>query len=311
MSQSLIPISPDSELCKSLTSLPQKFVVDFANSIDVSRDLSRVQQQRSGLFSRLLDGFTGKSARRQVAVNNSLVSGLEGALEWVQDLSQATAMSNFALALVNDRVNALSLHVSELAHYSADTRDLLRQVAEQLNCRIDEAIELIHEVDFRHKAQLNLEAAMGKWRSGRYVALAPSSRAYAALEEMRWGPLGDFYRTHGNSKSEAQDLIEMAKDQLTEQLAMDIEIRPEGHANMGEIWLATPSARNQNAADMQEAVSYLGDGFAAENTPFTYAAAHSQHAVQEWPLKLPHAANARRIADALVDEVLLQGVAHV
>ena len=73
----IAPIAPDSALCQSLTCLPEKFIVDFANGIDVVRDHLRVQRQRTGFFARMYDGFTGQGARRQAQINASLADGVE------------------------------------------------------------------------------------------------------------------------------------------------------------------------------------------------------------------------------------------
>ncbi|MBE0472304.1 MAG: hypothetical protein IBX55_22695, partial [Methyloprofundus sp.] len=64
-----LPITNDSDLVKAFPALKEKFVVDFANGIDVVNDFSRVQNQRQGFFNRMVDGFTGQSRRRQDQIN--------------------------------------------------------------------------------------------------------------------------------------------------------------------------------------------------------------------------------------------------
>ena len=105
-----------SDTCQILTSIPEKFVVDFANGIDVGRDHHRVQKERTGFFARLYDDLTGKAVRRQNEINASLLDGVEASLKWLTELTNSLANSNLAIAQVNDRVNALKLDVAVIPH---------------------------------------------------------------------------------------------------------------------------------------------------------------------------------------------------
>ena len=75
------PITRDSEVCEVIQPVIDKFVVDFANSIDVVRGHVAVQRERSGFFARLYDGITGQGAQRQADVNARLGDAVEGALK--------------------------------------------------------------------------------------------------------------------------------------------------------------------------------------------------------------------------------------
>ena len=46
---------PDNEACQILACLPEKFIVDFANGIDITQDHLRVQKNRS-FFMRVKEG---------------------------------------------------------------------------------------------------------------------------------------------------------------------------------------------------------------------------------------------------------------
>ncbi|WP_214283113.1 YjcZ-like family protein, partial [Acinetobacter pittii] len=59
----------DSDVLQLLNSLPEKFVVDFANGIDVARERQRYIAGRNTFFSRMYDGFTGQGARHQAEIN--------------------------------------------------------------------------------------------------------------------------------------------------------------------------------------------------------------------------------------------------
>ena len=65
----------DNRVCQVLTCLPEKFVVDFANGIDVAQEHIRTAGERT-FFRRLKEGLTGEGAARQNAINALLAQGV-------------------------------------------------------------------------------------------------------------------------------------------------------------------------------------------------------------------------------------------
>lgn len=148
MSDVSSPIASDAPICQTLHCLTEKFVVDFANGIDVARDHLRVQRARTDMFARMYDGFTGQGVRRQAEINASLSDGMDASLQWLGELTQSLAHSNWAIAQVNDRVTALTGNVAKLVHYSADTRKQLETLAHQLDQRMQGMAQEIARIDF-------------------------------------------------------------------------------------------------------------------------------------------------------------------
>lgn len=291
-----LPISKDSEICQVLTCIPEKFVVDFANGIDVAHDHLHVQKSRGGFFARCYDGFTGKSARRQTEINASLVDGVEASLNWLTDLSESLARSNLAIARVNDRVSELKLNIAEIANYSADTRQQLQILAERLGERCHAIEQKLARIDFTQRAQLNLEQVFNKWRAGRYNSFSLSGRCYAALEELRWGDFGDFCRSQSGQQS--QLFIDDLKNRAIAQLAHDASSKPSARLDTRQ-WLARPSGRDV-LPDANEALAYIGDCFDQENYPFIFS---TSQASDQLPQEVPRLSSAERITEALVSEV--------
>ena len=306
MSQAPAPITRDSPLLRSLSCLPEKFVVDFANGIDVARDHLRVQRGRTDFFSRMYDGFTGQGARRQAEINASLADGVEASLKWLCDLSESLAQSNLAIAQVNDRVSALTGSVAQLAHYSADTREQLQVLAQRLDARMQGMAQEIARIDFIQKAQLNLDATFHKWAAGRFSALAPAARCYAALEELRWGALGDYCRSAHASPHQRLKFMEMVADRATLQLAADAGVSPQAVVDTAQVWLLAPPARH-GGSDMQQALAYLADGMTLEEAPFVLSAVQQRPAGGSVPL----IAKAQRVAEKIVEEVFPREVRDV
>lgn len=89
----------DNRVCQVLTCLPEKFVVDFANGIDVAQEHIRTAGERT-FFRRLKEGLTGEGAARQNAINASVAQGLEASLRWLTELTTSLATTNYAITRV-------------------------------------------------------------------------------------------------------------------------------------------------------------------------------------------------------------------
>lgn len=306
MSQMQAPITRDSPLLRSLGCLSEKFVVDFANGIDVARNHLRVQRGRTSFFTRMYDGLTGQGTRRQAEINASLADGVEASLKWLCDLSESLAQSNLAITQVNDRLTVLTSNVAQLAHYSADTREQLQALAQRLDTRMQGMAQEIARIDFIQKAQLNLDATFDKWAAGRFSALAPAARCYAALEELRWGALGDYCRSDHGSPRQRLEFMQMAADRATLQLAEDADASPQEVVDTAQVWLLTPPAKH-GGSDIQEALAYLADGMTLEAAPFVLSAVQQRPADGSVPL----IAKAQRVAEKMVEEVFPREVRDV
>ena len=299
INQSLAPIGPDADVCKILTCVPEKFLVDFANGIDVTRDHLRVQRRREGLFHRLSDGLTGNSSRRQGEINASLTDGVESSLKWLCELSESLAHSNLAIVKVNERVTALAGNVSELAHYSADTRRQLSHLAEWTDARSRNLEQEVERIGFVQAVTLNLDQVFDKWAAGRFDELSPAGRCYAALEELRWGAFGDYCRAHAGHQRDG--FVQQAKHRATAQLSDDVRTSASSRLDT-RAWMALPSGQHSND-DMVQALAYLADGYDIEAAPFVTTIARMP---QSFPSSVPHLSNATRIAEAVMDEVFME-----
>ena len=287
------------DLAESLDILPMladKFVVDFVNGIHVTNDHIRVQKQRTGFFSRLADSVTGSSAARQAEINANLANGVESSLKWLGELSESLAQSNYAIVCVNNRLNDLKHDVAKIAHYSADTRQLLNALSVKMAERCDRLEYEVARIDFVQRVQLNMDHVFSKWGAGKYQHLSLANRCYAALEELHWGAFGDFYRSNA-SEYDKQRLLEIAKNKAIDQLSKDVNVtcvtRLEAHD-----WLTMPSS--PNAATFMDALTYLGDAANDVQQPFIYSATQQP---QQLPLRMPRLCSADRLGEALLHEV--------
>ncbi|AZW04125.1 MULTISPECIES: diguanylate cyclase regulator RdcB family protein [Escherichia] len=105
----------DNRVCQVLTCLPEKFVVDFANGIDVAQEHIRTAGERT-FFRRLKEGLTGEGAARQNAINASLAQGVEASLRWLTEMTTSLATTNYAINEWHDAINWLGDWCSEEQH---------------------------------------------------------------------------------------------------------------------------------------------------------------------------------------------------
>lgn len=290
------PLQPKSEISQHLSCLPEKFVVDFANGIDVTRDHLRMQRDRGGMFARLYDGFTGQGARRQTEINASLTDGVEASLKWLTELTESLARSNLAISQVNDRVSLLKLDVAEVADYAIQTRRQIEQLSQRLSERCGLIEAEVMRIDFVQRAQLHLDHVFNKWRAGRYHSFSLSGRCYAALEELRWGDFGDYCRSQPGLQCQRfiQDLANRAISQLSADTGMWARARMDTND-----WLAQPSGRDV-LPDAAEALAYMGEALDPDEQPLAYVVSQQPSRL---PLCVPLLSTAERVAESLVSEV--------
>lgn len=299
MSESNV-LNQDSEVCQLLNCLPEKFVVDFANGIDVARERQRYLAGRTTFFNRLYDGFTGQGMRHQAEINASLTDGVEGALQWLTDLSESLAKSNHAIVQVNSRVNALKLDVARVVGYAIETRQGLEQLSERLDGRCNALEQEVDRIGSLQRAQIHLETVFGKWAAGRFSSFSLSGRCYAALEELRWGAFGD--HLHRLSGHERQTQLELLANRAIVQLSQDGGLSAGERIGTRDRWLAQPQGRHV-LADASEALGYLGDWADAERNPFTFVVSQQP---QDLSLQIPRLGSAQRFTETLISELFLE-----
>lgn len=280
---------------EALPSLKEKFVIDFANSIDVVNDHIDTQANRGGLFIRLYESFTGTAHRRQNEINASLANGIEASLTWLTELTDELANSNLAISRVNERVICIRQDLNAVAHYSADTREHLDKFIRETSNRLEAMNQEIMRIDSEQRAHRHLQRVFDKWAAGGYARFALLQRLYAALEDLYWGDFGTCYRHHKETRIR-NELITHLESKAIAQFLHDrrVSVDHEQRALIGD-WLAVPDSSQPMD---QEALTWLGD-WSTDDTPFSYMATHPSSA----PVKqIPGLFNSTRAAKAMVYE---------
>lgn len=286
---------PNSEACQIMACLPEKFIVDFANGIDVVHDHVRQQTDRS-FFRRIKEGFSGRSSQRQQAINASLLDGVESSLNWLTELTSSLATTNYALAQVNDRVTSLIQDTAAIAHYSADTREQLNMLATQVNQQLNHLELQLRSVDRLQRGQLHLEQIFSTWQAGRYSLLPLAGRCYVALEELRWGAFGEVIRN--GEPQQAKQLLDILKNRALVQLADDHNSQSWSRHDTRS-WLAW-SGEHEQHSDWFSAVNWLADWCNPDIHPIIWSTTQQYDAL---PIRMPRLCSAERIAEAMVNEI--------
>ncbi|NVZ08164.1 hypothetical protein HW932_02685 [Allochromatium humboldtianum] len=292
----LSPISPSDEICKVLPCLPEKFIVDFANGIDVVNDHLRVQRARNGFSARLYDGFTGQGQRRQAEINASLVDSVEASLQWLTELSRSLARSNLAMTHVKNRVAMIQTALIDLTHYSADTRQQIERLSFELNERCTQLERDIKRIDLVQRANIEIDLVFSKWEAGKFASFSLAGRCYAVLEELRWGAFGDLYRN--GSIGERATHLEILSNRAISQLMRDTDEASTKRLDTTQ-WLAPPHGRDL-LPDAQDALAYLGDWSCIIQSPFVHAICNCGHKL---PLRMPRICSSERLVEGLVSDI--------
>jgi len=292
------PITSESDICKVLTCLPEKWIVDFANTIDVVNDHNRVQRQRSGFQARLYDGMSGQGHRRQAETNSNLAKGVESSLRWISELALSQAKSNLAIERINQRFVEIREGVIDLTNFSVATREQVCELTDRFEGHAKNMRQEMQRIDMQLQAKTQLDHVMSQWGAGIFHSFSPAGRCYAVLEELRWGRFGDFLRDYPIERAR---FLDFAQNRLIEQLAKDAQCAPHKRLGMHQ-WLTAPRDRHV-LQDAQEALTYVGDWVTdIDNAPFVYTVTR-QPVVDSRPSAIPYLCSADTVVISLAGEV--------
>ena len=275
--------------------LQDKFIIDFANGIDIAADHLRMQRGRRSFFARLFDSFSGQGQRRRTETDSAVVDSMEGALKWLTELTESKARSGLALSRVNVRIAEIQGNIDQLARYSAATRELLQTLSQQLTSRYDDLARKLACVELELKARGHLGEVFDKWHAGRFDALPFLAQCYAALDELYWGDFGEFCRRHDNAVKVR--LLEQLTDKAT--MSLRDKVGSAGGQRI-KVKALLSSPVTDTGADLLPALGYMGDWSNEEHHPFAFAVTQLP---SELPLGLPRLLDAERAAQAMVQEM--------
>ncbi|EEY90337.1 hypothetical protein HMPREF0017_01263 [Acinetobacter lwoffii SH145] len=288
-----------SELSEIMPCIADKFVIEIANSIHVSRDHIRVQSTRLNKMSRLVDSFTGASSIRQNQVNDNLAQGLEGAFEWLNALTSELSVGFSALKTVNQKMTEVQNSVTDLAKFSLQTQDLLEKLTENVNYHISDLDQRLSLVEAESRAHRQINLLFKQWKANHFQILSPLERLYTVLERLYWGDFGEYYRNyHSNPKAivTVEDLKQTIYFEAIECLQNDMQIESDEYLHPSK-W--SKSTRPLSVS-IKESYAFMGDWTKDDQMPISYYASQQP---EQLSIYVPRILTATKLSQYALNEM--------
>lgn len=274
-------------------------MVEEPDVLSDSKNENRLLFDKQKALKRIeeLEGEQIKTARREMvlAVVGTMKAGKSTTIN-------AIVGQEILPTRVNDRVSSLVSDTARLAHYSADTREQLLTLADQVHHKLNHLEEKLHRVDQVQRAQLHLEQIFSWWSAGRYASFSPAGRCYVALEELRWGAFGDVIRQ--SETGQVNQLLDILRHKALTQMAQESGGSATVRLNTLD-WLGG-QGREQADNEWHDAINWLGDWCSEEQHPVIWS---TTQAAEHLPVRMPRLCSAERLSESMVDEIFQKGAA--
>ena len=288
-------------LMQTMPALADKAVIELINSINVVNDHNNVQKNRTGKLSRIVDTITGGGARRQNAINENLASGLSAVAQEIEVIIKNQTVGFYAIQQANEKIHTLNETLTETIDFSIETRQMLSQLAMDLNKRCDALDKKIHSLDLNQQATTQIDHLFTKWAAGKLNMLSPMSRLYVVLDELYWGEFGNYYRQRRNHSDKVNKLISIIENKAIIQLTRDMKITTESSVPTS-LWFETPKALS---VDLHEGLQFLGDW----TNDFQHPLAHyASQLLEKPPALIPLNLKANSVVTASFEEIFEERV---
>lgn len=288
-----------SEISNIMPCMADKFVIEIANSIQVSQDHVSVQSGRLGKISRLVDGFTGAGQQRQQQINQNMTTGLNAAFDWLNTLTHELSLGFSAIQVANQKITEVQNAVTDLAGFSLDTRELLEQLSINLHDRCDGLDQRLSLVEAEAKAERQITLLFKQWEMGTFNKLSPLLRLYTVLERLYWGEFGEYYRQyHPNQK--IQKSIQNLKERIRLEAIQRLQIDKQSDRNDFFHPLQWAEHPEVLSPDVKESYAYMGNWADVNRMPIHYFASQQP---EHLSLYLPRVLTADGLAHYSLNEM--------
>ena len=274
-----------------LESVHPRFLVDLAQGDDARLPQAHQQQFRERLMQELL-----ARVQLQTWTNGGMLNApLSLRLTLVEKLASMLDPGHLALTQIAQHL-ALLQKMDHRQHSAFP--ELPQQIAalyEWFSARCRWKEKALTQRGLLVQAGDQSEQIFTRWRAGAYNAWSLPGRCFIVLEELRWGAFGDACRLAN------ADVVLMLKDNLrtmaAQALADSVNAAP-ATRHYYHHWLSTPVVGG--SAEHNDMLSWLGDWCDAQRHPVSWSV------TQRWQnvaLGMPRLCSAKRLADAMVEEI--------
>ncbi len=204
--------------------ITDKMVVDLINGIEVTNDHIKVSKSRVSKKCRFFDAISGKSAQRQNLINENLANGLECAGKWLQKHDYELGSINVAITKIGTKLIETRQGVMALQSKHERLATSVHQLANIVEVKNKELVNYVRDVDYRVRAEKQLDRIFDKWSAGRLNHLEIYPRVYSVLDILRNNDFG-FYLTQGSAEENYKKaMLENLHDKLKIQFCDDLNI---------------------------------------------------------------------------------------
>ncbi|WP_281839667.1 diguanylate cyclase regulator RdcB family protein [Cardiobacterium hominis] len=231
--------------------LTDKQIADTINGLSIAKELNAAQRKRHDLFTRIKDGLSGVSRKRQDDINNNLIASLEGVSAWLSEISQDIGHHAMVLHQLDQGLKKAYSNIALLTRETIAIRDNLDSLANNVSYLTKELVDLKLSV----MAERQMNEMISQWEAGTLDHLSPMGKCYAVLDALYWGNF-NVYIQKGN-KAETASLLNTLKNKITTCLRRDLQLFDNNKDLHRDDWLALPD--KQQAQELLPYLQYQGD----------------------------------------------------
>ena len=285
-----------------LPPLKDKVAVTLVSRLSGAKDHIKVQKDREGFFSEVVDFIRGTGARRQHQVNQHVVDVLETTVDQLVDVINSVTLGHRAIAAVGSEVKSLQSHTGVIAVEVISLREKLDSLSRSVEKKIGELELNLQKVDARTRAQEQLIRVFERWNAGLLDSLPLAARCYAVMEELWWGDFGHFQAHHPGA--DANQLRDDLRVKAMGALAKAVGLSPR-HRVARDAWLENnlPGLSGPAGSHLVSGLALLSDWAEPRRSPFVCSIAGSMALGSgDFPSGFPFVMSSERMATALERE---------
>lgn len=276
-----------------IESLHARFMVELVLGIENPRQYMQVPLQRQ-FRDRLMNEIVAQTSLRFWSMAGVFSEDPVMRLGLAEKLASQFDPGHLALMRMSDYLQQLSRKSSG----SSALRQQYALISEQFLQRAEHKARALTQRGLMVQAGVHSEQIFTRWHAGKYDGWSLAGRCYIALEELRWGAFGDSWRL---ANSDVRGLLNdnlraMASASLAQAMNTDAQTR-----HFYPQWLTSPGSAT--LMDYKEMLVWLGGRSDATRQPVCWSLTQSWQPIA---LGMPRLCSAKRLVDAMVDELFCE-----
>lgn len=231
--------------------LKDRVVLDLVNGLEVTQDLIRVRGERQGLAARLVDSFTGRASKENLAIAQTQQNQQEATAECLWWLQERIDHTSLGLTIVAKRLTDTQKYLISTHREVGDLRQALEDLDHHVKKRLDSL-----EVRLgwgEAKDHIDVEVSAWKnWKNRRspYAGLPPAVQLLLFLDGLYWSKFWGLYQTDIKLQGYIQD-------GATEAMERSLPDYPHDHLLPTPWWLQPLWGDTDDATQNREVVLTL------------------------------------------------------